>query len=129
MEPLVINATQATPTVNLDNHRGVMEIKGVSYEEDAHAFYRPIIQWLDEYKEKPLSDTVLNLYFKYFNTASSKALYEVFQRFAEIRNQGNSILINWFYDKDDNDMCDDIAYFSELVEIPINTQEIDHPNL
>ena len=120
MDPLIIQATEATPHVHFDGGKGVMEIKGVSYEEDAHAFYQPLLKWLDAYKKQPLSDTVLNVYFKYFNTATSKALYEVFLKFQEVKKQGASVSIYWYYDAGDDDMRDDIEYFSEVMDIQIN---------
>jgi hypothetical protein len=125
MDPLIIQATEATPHVHFDSSKGVMEIKGVSYEEDAHAFYQPLIRWLDIYKNQPLPDTVLNIYFKYFNTATSKALYEVLLKFQEVKTQGASVIINWYYDAGDDDMRDDIEYFSEVTDIQINIQMLE----
>lgn len=125
MEPLIIQATEATPHVHFDCDKGVMEIKGVSYEEDAHSFYQPMLRWLDTYKSQPLPDTVLNVYFKYFNTATSKALYEVFLKFQEVTQQGASVLINWYYDAGDDDMRDDIEYFSEVTDIQINIRMLE----
>jgi len=120
MDPLIIQATEATPHVHFDSNKGVMEIKGVSYEEDAHAFYQPLLKWLDAYKDQPLPDTVLNIYFKYFNTATSKALYEVFLKFQEVKKQGALVTIYWYYDAGDDDMREDIEYFSEVTDIQIN---------
>jgi len=125
MDPLIIQATEATPHVHFDSTKGVMEIKGVSYEEDAHAFYQPLLKWLNAYNKEPLTDTVLNVYFKYFNTATSKTLYEVFLKLQQLKQQGKEVTINWFYDTDDDDMRDDIEYFSEVTDIPINIQELE----
>lgn len=125
MDPLIIQATEATPLVHFDSNKGVMEIKGVSYEEDAHSFYQPLLKWLDSYKNQPLPDTVLNVYFKYFNTATSKSLYEVLLKFQDIMNQGALVTINWFYDAGDDDMRDDIEYFSDVTDIQINIRELE----
>ena len=125
MDPLIIQATETTPHVHFDSTKGVMEIKGVSYEEDAHAFYQPLLRWLDAYKKQPLSDTVLNVYFKYFNTATSKALYEVFLRFQEVKKHGADVIIHWYYDAGDIDMRDDIEYFSEVTDINISILELE----
>jgi hypothetical protein len=125
MDPIIIQATEATPHIHFDSTKGVMEIKGVSYEEDAHAFYQPLLKWLEAYKNQPLPDTVLNVYFKYFNTATSKALYEVFLKLQEVKKQGGDVTIHWYYDAGDDDMRDDIEYFSEVTDIQINIRELE----
>jgi hypothetical protein len=126
MDPIIIHATEATPHIHFDSTKGVMEIKGVSYEEDAHAFYQPLLKWLEAYKNQPLPDTVLNVYFKYFNTATSKALYEVFLKLQEVKKLGGEVTIHWYYDAGDDDMRDDIEYFSEVTDIQINILELEH---
>ena len=125
MEPLIIQAKEATPHIHFDSTKGVFEIKGVSYEEDAHAFYQPLLKWLEAYKNQPLADTVLNVYFKYFNTATSKALYEVFLKLQEVQEHGGDVTIHWYYDTGDDDMRDDIEYFREVTEIQINILELE----
>ncbi len=122
--PLEISSTESTPYVMLDNLRGVMEIKGNSFDEDAIYFFTPILNWLDQYKENAKPEVVLTLEFKYFNTSSAKCIYEVLDRFADMKATGVNTIINWFYLADDVEMRHEIMGFSQLIEIPFNIKEI-----
>jgi hypothetical protein len=51
MEPIIIEGTPKTPTVKFDAAKGVFEIKGRSIPENSVEFYKPLVDWLDSYKE------------------------------------------------------------------------------
>ena len=55
MEPIIIEGTPKTPTVKFDSTEGVFEIKGRSIPENSVEFYKPLVDWLDSYKETPLT--------------------------------------------------------------------------
>lgn len=120
MESLEFEATHTTPYVHLDAQSGVMNIEGVSDEIDALGFYYPIIQWVDTYLTTPQEVTTLNLRFKYFNTASSKALFEIFKRLNDLKKKGRTVNVNWYYQEGDESIKEDIEYFSDLTSLPIN---------
>jgi hypothetical protein len=61
MEPIFIEGTSKTPTVKFDSTEGVFEIKGRSIPENSVEFYKPLVDWLDTYKELPLSKTGVNI--------------------------------------------------------------------
>ena len=79
MEPIIIEGTPKTPTVKFDSTEGVFEIKGRSIPENSVEFYKPLVDWLDTYKESPLTKTVVNVRLEYFNTSSSKCILDVIQ--------------------------------------------------
>ena len=58
MEPIKIEGTPKTPTVRFDSSAGVFEIRGRSIPENSVEFYKPIVDWLDSYKENPLPKTI-----------------------------------------------------------------------
>jgi hypothetical protein len=123
MQPLTITQTEATPYVCLDNLQGTIHIKGNSYDEDAFTFYTPVLQWLDQYKQYPKKETILTIELKYFNTSSAKCLYEVLDRLADIRSSQAIVTVNWYYNKRDLEMKQEIQAFSQLVELPFNIHE------
>ena len=49
MEALSIEGTAKTPSVKFDGHDGVIEIKGRSIPENSIEFYKPLVEWLEEY--------------------------------------------------------------------------------
>ena len=58
MKPIIIEGTPKTPTIRFDVSEGIFEIKGRSIPENSVEFYKPLIDWLENYKETPLDKTV-----------------------------------------------------------------------
>lgn len=119
MDSLKIDATETTPAVSLNRETGAMEITGVSNEEDALGFYYPVIQWIDTYMTQPCPETNMQIRLKFFNTASSKALFEIFKRLNRLKKQGKHVVVNWYYTKDDDTFREDIEYFNDLTSLDI----------
>lgn len=118
MEALILKATDDTPDVNFDSIKGFFEISGKSMPEDVSMFYDPILIWLDKYAESPNNTTVLNVKMDYFNTASSKLLLDVLLKFEEIHQQGNAVLIKWYYFKTDEEMKDAGEEYADIIDVP-----------
>ena len=98
MEKIFIEPTRVTPLVNFDPDEGLLEIKGRSSPENSILFYQKIIDNLDEYIQSDLTDFKANFSFEYFNTSSSKCLFDVFKRLSRIEESGKGLTINWYYE-------------------------------
>ena len=72
MDPINIEGTPKTPTVNFSSDSGVLEIKGRSIPENAVEFYKPLVDWIGSYGDSAQSNTEVNIQLEYFNTSSSK---------------------------------------------------------
>ncbi len=118
MSVIKIQGTDDTPTVTLDKENNIFEISGRSLPEDVVVFYKPILEWLDEYKNDPLEKTVFNFKLEYFNTASSKLLLDVLLKLEDISSDGNDVLVRWHYPDDDEDMEEAGEEYSDIVEVP-----------
>ena len=118
MSVIKIQGTDDTPTVTLDKENNIFEISGRSLPEDVVVFYKPILDWLDEYKNDPLDKTVFNFKLEYFNTASSKLLLDVLLRLEDINNEGHEVLVKWHYPDDDEDMEEAGEEYSDIVDVP-----------
>lgn len=114
MEILNLEGTEDTPKIILDKKNGIFEISGRSLPEDSAEFYRPVLEWIEQYGEaaNPVTEFVFKL--EYFNTASSKLILDVLSALEDIK--GMKIL--WYFHEDDEDMEEAGQEFSELVEIP-----------
>ena len=120
MEVLSIKGTHETPEVLFDKNAGVFTISGKSLPEDVKEFYNPLINWIDEYASSPNPETLLKVKMDYFNTASSKMLLEIFEKFKEIHDAGHQIKVDWYYQEDDEDMQDAGEDYADIVELPFN---------
>ncbi len=125
MEVLKLELTDNTPKVILDHTKHEIEFEGDSRPEDVQKFFKPIMDWLDEYGEyvKNAGDVTLNANFKleYFNSSSAKYIMDIILKLGEIAEAANVTLnINWFYDEMDEDMLDAGEEFEDMLDVEFN---------
>ena len=100
MENLKIDATNYTPEIVLNAEEGTISLVGKSYPENTFEFYKPVMEWLEEYFEGDGTDnTVVNMEIIYFNSSSSKLFFDLFDLLEEA-SANNAIEINWIYDEE-----------------------------
>ncbi|MBV6647463.1 MAG: DUF1987 domain-containing protein [Cyclobacteriaceae bacterium] len=132
-DKVVIDSTPVTPYVIFDAERGLFEIKGRSSPEVSINFYDPIYQYLDGYDVSDTAgDFVANFTLEYFNTSSTKCLLGILKRLSNIQKRGQNVVINWYYDEDDDDVLEigeDLSYFVNLEfnfhPIDVDDQDMD----
>jgi SiaC family regulatory phosphoprotein len=117
MEAYIIQGTEDTPAIILDKSAGTYSIIGRSLPEDVMTFYKPTLDWLTEFSKSPSAEMNMDIKLEYFNTASSKILLDILMKLDEMAERAK-IVINWHYDKNDEDMLEAGEEYSELVEIP-----------
>ena len=125
MEKLVLEPGTHTPFISFDYDNAVMEMKGRSTPENSVEYYEPILEWLDNYKANPKGTTTVNVQFEYFNTSSSKCILDVMKRFVEIKNNGSEVIVNWYFEEDDEDMEEAGEDYSDILELPFNILPIE----
>jgi hypothetical protein len=114
MQVLQLAATDQTPQVTLNKEKNIFEFTGRSLTDKAVEFYRPIMKWMAEYAESPNPTTELVFKMEYMNTASSKALFDLFAIMQDI----DGAKIVWCFQDEDEDMEETGEEFSSLVKIP-----------
>jgi hypothetical protein len=119
-----MTAKEYTPYVLLDAKKGLIEVSGRSFPEDANRFYKPILNWIEEYLTTPNSITQLNFRFTYFNTASSKKILELIKKISVLKKTDNKLLINWYYEEGEEDMLGAGNDFSSVVDVPFKFIEV-----
>jgi hypothetical protein len=118
MEVIKIKGTEDTPNVILDAESNIIEFSGRSLPEDVVTFYSPVLQWIEEYAKAPSEKTEVVFRLEYFNTASSKILLDILLKFEDIMNDGHEVVVQWYYQEDDEDMQEAGDEYSEIVDIP-----------
>lgn len=119
MDSYFLGATHKTPELNFDFTRGIFEISGRSIPENSIEFYRPLLKCLDEYIKDPKEETYLKIILEYFNTSSSKCLVEIFRRMEKLHKNGQNLKIDWYYEKEDEDILESGQDFKEIMKLPI----------
>ncbi|HKL09379.1 MAG TPA: DUF1987 domain-containing protein [Bacteroidales bacterium] len=124
MESISIEGTPKTPTVDFNADTGIIEIKGRSIPENSIEFYRPLVEWLDDYSNNPQKLTTVNIQLEYFNTSSSKCILDVFKKLETIKKARNDVVINWYYEEDDEDMLEAGEDYESIIRIPFKMIEV-----
>jgi hypothetical protein len=118
MEKLIIQATDDTPEVLFDKTSGTFILSGKSLPEDVIEFYSPIFQWMEKYSKDPLEETKLMVKISYFNSASQRALNEIFIILSRIVMKGKKVEVEWHYSEDDDEMREAGQEFAEITNLP-----------
>ncbi len=124
MELMNIEGTPKTPTVVMNPNTGVIDIKGRSIPENSIEFYRPVVEWLDEYIKNPQPNTVVNVQLEYFNTSSSKCILDVFKKLEVLKKNQKDVVINWYYEEDDEDMLEAGEDYESIIKVPFKMIQI-----
>ena len=124
MEALIIEGTAKTPSVRFEAGQGTIEIKGKSIPENSIEFYKPLVDWLEEYGKSPAALTKVNIQLEYFNTSSSKCILDVFKKLEAIYKAKNEVIINWYYEEDDEDMLEAGEDYESIIRVPFKMIEI-----
>ncbi|MFH1320991.1 MAG: DUF1987 domain-containing protein [Bacteroidota bacterium] len=126
MESIDIEGTDKTPTINFDAEKGLIEIKGKSIPENSLGLYDPLLSWLDKYSAVAPPMTNVNIHLEYFNTASSKCILDIFRKLESIHHESNTtkIVINWYYDEDDEDMLEAGGDYELMIDVPFEMKKV-----
>lgn len=124
MAKFQIEGTEVTPTVRIDDKKGSIEITGRSTMQDPVAFYSTLVERLSGYEEHNVVFRNVNIALTYFNTSSSKWIYQIFKSLENLYQKNNGMQINWFYDEDDETIQEAGEDYQSLLRIPFNMIEV-----
>ena len=119
MENFFLEGTIKTPQLDFNSNEGRFLIAGRSIPENSIEFYKPLFEWLDNYVSQAKSNTILDVKLEYFNTSSSKCLVEIFRKLETLQQKNDNVLINWYYEEDDEDMQESGEDFQEIIDVKI----------
>ncbi len=128
MEPLIIEKKNYTPGVEFNPAQNTFKIFGKSRPEDISAFYEPIKNWIESFvmehgrnaQSNAQPPFIFDFEFEYFNSSSSKMIYEILKKVKELKSFGYQVIINWYYSEDDEDIMDSGGELSLLLKMPFN---------
>jgi hypothetical protein len=114
-----IAPTNSTPEVFLDP-AGTIIIKGRSMDKNAAEFYTEIESWIDIYMHNPADLTCVDLYLEYFNGVNSVLFNSLLRKISMVRLQNKELVINWYYEEDDDNILAQGENISQVLDIPVN---------
>jgi len=124
MKDFRIGSTPKTPKVDFQMDSGELLISGISVPENAVEFYTPVVDWLMSYATNPQHNTILSLKLTYLNTSSLQFLYDALKNVDKIAAP-DSVIINWYYVEDDDDMRETGEDFKDVTRSQFNSIEVE----
>lgn len=111
MENVHIAGTSCTPSVDFhfDAHR--LSLSGESYPENAAAFYRPLIEKIQDYLAalaihsdiaRAPAPIEVHISLIYFNSSSTKMLFSLLNVLHLAAQAHFSIALHWYHDREDD---------------------------
>ena len=122
MYSITVKGSDNTPSIKFDAKQGTLEIKGRSLPENAAGFYLPMLETVDQYLKKPLELTRVDIYLDYCNTSSSRHLLRLLRMFKDAENKGNKVVVNWYYEAEDEEIRDVGKGFQTITGMTFNME-------
>ena len=94
--------TRTTPFAELRD--GYLVIRGKSVPFNYPEIYDTIQDRMSLYMNKPKKTTRIDICLSAINAVSKRSIITTFQLFEKMSKQGINILVNWYYQSDDEDV-------------------------
>ncbi len=103
MDNLYIPPTPSSPEVDFKFDENALSLRGESYPENAAAFYGDILRQLESYLSSRSGQKIsIGIALAYFNSSSTKMLFNMVGLLSDAAEAGNAVVLNWFHDADDD---------------------------
>ena len=119
MESIHIEKTQKAPLFIMRD--GYIRLSGRSIPQNARQLYKICFDWVEQYIQAPSRETKVDLFFEYIDTSSIRCVVDILTKLSRIpENSHKRVVINWYYEKDDEDSFDLGAYIQAHLKVPFN---------
>ena len=124
VDSLKLAGTEDTPEIDFDTTTGVFKVTGRALPEDAHEFFKPIEDWLQEYVESPLDSTIVEMRIDYFNSAATRYIFNLLMCFEDIVEAGKDAKIIWYYKEEDDMIESKGEEFESILDVPFELKTL-----
>jgi hypothetical protein len=111
-----VHRTQNTPDVEVNN--GQISISGKSIPTGNLGFCKTFYKLIKDYSQAPENETIINVKLDCINGSSTRCLMQSFKVLEHSLNGKKRVLVNWFYNKDDEDMHELGTIYQSLLAFP-----------
>ena len=113
-----IERTRTTPAVIFNN--GHMLIEGKSVPFLNLEFYSAIYTNLVQYTTNPKEVTKIDVYLSAANAYSKRSILRTLQLLETLVKKGKHIIVNWYYDREDEEMQELGIVYKSMLKLPFN---------
>ena len=93
---LELPLTESTPYVLIDEEAGYIRFKGECYAENIIEFFKDTTDWLTRYLASDFKSLIFDCELEYFNSSSSKLLYNMLRSMDTRAGHGKDVTVNWY---------------------------------
>lgn len=119
MNDLRIERTFNTPLIDF-KRTGQLYIEGMSIPENTLVFYKPVLEWLEHYRQYATPKVALDVKMEFFNTSSSKCLLDILKSIEILKKLGSEVSINWYYNDEDENLLESGEDFAKITRMNFN---------
>jgi len=124
MYPEVFKSEQSKRTPRIELEPGRIFIMGRSIPENPSEFYRPVFDWISLYVHQNTGISKIDLGFEYINSSSTKWIFTIVKKLAEIKDIEKIAKVTWYYEQGDDDMCELGFILRSLIDCPFLVVEV-----
>jgi len=98
---------------------GIIKIRGRGLIGNKSEVTEQLGIWIDEYVTKPAETTYVIIAFEYLNSFCTTILVSILRKFSQVLLHSGKLVIQWYYEEDDEDILERGEYISSTFDIPI----------
>jgi hypothetical protein len=125
MQDFFVERKRHTPEIEFKTS-GELSIKGISLLENSTENYSKAISWLRDFSALTPRSVSLDLKFIYLDTSSTRSLVEIIKLLNTFPERGFNVVINWFFEKEDEDHFEVGDALKSVSLVPFNLIEVDN---
>jgi len=108
------------------NSEGMLKIRGRALYSNCSEVSADVDNWIDKYLVDPAEVTYVVIALEYLNSFSTAILVSIIRKLNRVVLQSKKLVIQWYYEEDDEDMFERGEYISMTFDIPITFIVADH---
>jgi len=85
---------------------GYFKLSGNSILSDPRKFFKPIVEWIEEYNQNPDEKTTIDLKLEYVDTASVQSVFDIMRMFKPLEEKQKEIIVNFYFEFDDPELLE-----------------------
>jgi hypothetical protein len=121
MKNFSIEGSENSPEVMIDANYGVIEIKGNSTLQAPDAFYKQLARWIHAFNLSDPTTRTVNIKFEKVDGRSLQCMLYLLQELEQIsRTRNNTLVVNWFYTRANEQILKLGRKYRTNVQLPFN---------
>jgi hypothetical protein len=98
--------TTSTPYTLVDEEKSYMRLEGKCFHEKVADFFKEVNDWLAKYLASDFGSFTFDCEFEYFNSSTTKLLYNMLMKMNQHVSDTKKIIVNWITTKDNDIMVE-----------------------